>query len=257
MKPGFSQTSVELQYQLAASGWPTDRVVEIARTYEFATELMCMMYRPSGKHFVHHLVGTASILAWCRQRPAVVNAGLLHAIYDFGDFGSTSDRRQFVRDRVGEEIEDIVWRYHSLKWMARTVRELGSGARDVRSIDPELLVMRLANHLEDHLDYGMLYYPGGAAKQGVRPALADHLVRIARSVGADDLANELSTAFDRDEKAVIPEILRSDHRTAWSKSRPDTMLRPSAAVRRAVVGTRHILGRVLRAAGIRSRSTRG
>jgi (p)ppGpp synthase/HD superfamily hydrolase len=64
----YAQTNVQLFTQLRSEGYPeTER--ELARdAYEFSIRLFTGLYLPSGKAFIDHLVGTASILAVKRLR---------------------------------------------------------------------------------------------------------------------------------------------------------------------------------------------
>lgn len=256
MEIGFAQTNIELLHQLeTAAGWPVSQVVDVAKCYRVAFDLMAAAFRPSGKHFVDHLVGTASILGWSKQPVRVVNAGLLHSVYKYGDFGLTSDVRSVVRGRVGAQVEDLVYRYHTNPWSAQIVRELASGKRPIGSVDRAILIIRLANHLEDHLDHGLMYYPGAGTREGRRPALGDELIQLANAIGDNDLAEAMNVAFEADARVSIPEVLRSvDHSINFERPLY-AMLHPVVAIRTApttaVSLIRTGVKNVLRLAGMR------
>src|SRR5205809_5329802 len=84
----YAQTNIQLLNQLRAGGYATAELARIRDVYEFAMLLFTGRYQPCGKPFIDHLVGTASILAFLHRPVEVVAAGLIHAAYVYGDFGS-------------------------------------------------------------------------------------------------------------------------------------------------------------------------
>src|SRR5689334_22064591 len=82
---------------------------ELARlidAHRVAMEIFSGQYRPSGKPFVCHAVGTAATLARAGARIELVIAGLLHAGYTCGDWGDKlpmmeASKRAKLRARVG------------------------------------------------------------------------------------------------------------------------------------------------------------
>jgi (p)ppGpp synthase/HD superfamily hydrolase len=115
----------------------------VRAAYELALRLFTGLYRGSGKPFLAHLVGTASILASVRARGPVVAAGLLHAAYTQGEFGNgwggvAPEKRRRLQEAVGPEAEELVRQYTLLGWNERTIPKihldfdtLDYGARDV------------------------------------------------------------------------------------------------------------------------------
>ena len=87
MAAGYAQTNLQLHAQLLDLGCSIEDREYLAAGYRLAADLFSGQYRGSGKPFVAHLVGTASILAATKASATVVAAGLLHAAYDQGDFG--------------------------------------------------------------------------------------------------------------------------------------------------------------------------
>jgi hypothetical protein len=146
----IARTNIALYKQLHAAGWDTARLVEARNCYEFATTLFAGHCRASGKPFLAHLVGTASILAAFGAEPTTVAAGLLHAAYDQGDFGITRwrNRRARVRRAIGDASEALVWQYHQLSWDGLVAR-IQDGLDKLTTIEPAIVLMRLANELDD------------------------------------------------------------------------------------------------------------
>ncbi len=103
-----AQTNLSLYRQLHDAGYTHSDVIWVRDAYELAATLFAGQYRGSGKPFVAHLVGTASILAAIDAPPSAVVAGLMHAVYTHGDFGVARwrTRRARVRARIGVPAED-------------------------------------------------------------------------------------------------------------------------------------------------------
>jgi (p)ppGpp synthase/HD superfamily hydrolase len=205
----YAQTNIQLYRQLDEWGYAPDDAVAVARAYDLALRLFTCVYRGSGKPFLAHAVGTASILASLRARPPVVAAGLLHAAYTHGEFGNgwrgaSPPKRAEVRRAVGEEVEGLVARYTELAWHAGTIAGIRDNLDDMTSVERDVLLVRLANELEDHLDLGILYV--GAAEHR-RQYMRTHLslcAEMASRLGTPKLAAVLTATFDEVAAAEVP-----------------------------------------------------
>ena len=184
--------------------------------YDLAVRLFSASFRGSGKPLLAHLVGTASILDRVAQSPAIVTAGLLHAAYalgDFGDgrFGITPVKRERVRAAVGPEIEHLVERYTNFDWNKNTIPAIRQRVDSLDQLARDVLVIRLANELEDHLDYGVLYCGNGEQRREYIRSPLNQSVDMARSLGLTTLAAELDRAFAATLAEEVPEGLRNPH----------------------------------------------
>ena len=209
----FAQTNLQLYAQLADLAYPERDLAMVARCYELSMTLFPGTYCASGKPFLAHLVGTASIVAALRARAPVVAAGLLHATYTHGEFGNgwlgVSDaKRTRVRAAVGPEIEDLVARYTAFRWARATIPAIRAQLDAMTALERDVLLIRLANELEDHLDLGILY--SGDAPRRLRFMREDlpAAVEMARRLGHPGLAESLAAAFDQIEHAAISPALR-------------------------------------------------
>jgi (p)ppGpp synthase/HD superfamily hydrolase len=209
----FAQTNLQLYAQLADLAYPEGDLAMVARCYELSMALFPGTYRASGKSFLAHLVGTAGIVAGLRARAPVVAAGLLHAAYTHGEFGNgwrgVSDaKRTRVRAAVGPEIEDLVARYTAFRWARATIPAIRARLAAMTALERDVLLIRLANELEDHLDLGILY--SGDAPRRLRFIREDlpAAVEMARRLGHPGLAESLAAAFDQIEHAAISPALR-------------------------------------------------
>jgi (p)ppGpp synthase/HD superfamily hydrolase len=209
----FPQTNLQLYAQLVDLGYSEADLATVARSYELSMALFPGTYRASGKPFLAHLVGTAGIIATLRARAPVVATGLLHAAYTHGEFGNgwlgvSNAKRARVRAAVGPEIEELVARYTALRWAPATIPAIRARLDAMTGLERDVLLVRLANELEDHLDLGILY-PGDVPRR-LRFMREDlpAAVEMAERLGYPELAESLTAAFDQIERAAISPAVR-------------------------------------------------
>lgn len=178
-----AQTNLQLYAQL-----PADQLPVVVAAYALAAQLFSGQFRASGKPFLAHLVGTASILVNLGRPLEEITAGLLHAAYEAGDFGANSgSKREEVRTVIGELAESYLHTYSSLPWDPDRYPASDSPLERVA------LVVRVANELEDLLDGAMAWVgPQRAAK------MLDRIEPTAR------LADRLQLAVLADALRQIP-----------------------------------------------------
>lgn len=232
----YAQTNLQLFNQMLASGYGIDDLELLKRCHDLAIQLFSGQYRAHGKPFTTHLIGTASVLA-AEQVPApVVAAGLLHAMYKHGDFGMEfprSRRRARVRRSSSAQIEDLVMRYDQLDWKGPTMARL---RRDLPTLDPSqraVVLIRLANELEDSFDGGLLYCIKPDERQILTGSDGSALVELARDLGHDGLGDALAQA--RDEYRVSsppPRVLRIPTPSTFVQVSPSYAVRPEVRVGR-------------------------
>lgn len=237
---GFARTNLQLWNQLAAEGRAEADLAAIRAAYELGMRLFAGQFRPSGKTFLAHLVGTASVLAAAGAGPAVVASGLLHSAYTHGEFGDgrrglAAAKREQVRRAVGEEVEALVARYTTLAWSEEALQAVRGRLAELAEADRQVLLVRLADTLEDHLDGGMRYCRKSAS---VGPAA----VEAAEALGCPGLARALAEALPGPIPAPpATEILRTEHRGSFTiapaSHRPRLALRLRALVKQ-VLGRR-------------------
>jgi (p)ppGpp synthase/HD superfamily hydrolase len=194
----YAQTNVQLLNQLRSEGYSKEERAFISNVYQFGMRIFTGLYLPSGKPFLDHLVGTASILAWLHAPIAVVAAGLVHATYLHGDFGCrtgiSDEKRKQVIDIVGTESENYITRYDRVLLTAEDVALLASTLQQLSKVDRYIVLMRLANELEHHLDFGGLYLVQEQKQQGAHRRYLERrlpaLLKLANALGYGSLAAE-------------------------------------------------------------------
>jgi (p)ppGpp synthase/HD superfamily hydrolase len=222
----YAQTNVQLFNQLRSEGYSKEDRERVREAYEFAMHLFTALFLPSGKTFIDHLVGTASILASLRMPIEVVTAGLLHAAYLHGDFGGarkgmTETKRKQVKEVVGEQIEEYVARYDRTPLNWETIAVLRDTVAELGPLDRDVLLMRLANELEHNLDLGPVYYARSEKEQKERQRhlerFAPIMVDMAGKLGFPSLSALMATAFNSVISAQCPveSRIRGNHTMAY------------------------------------------
>ncbi|HEY2988590.1 MAG TPA: HD domain-containing protein [Candidatus Binatia bacterium] len=222
----YAQTNVQLFNQLRSEGYSKEERERVLEAYELGMRLFTGLFLPSGKPFIDHLLGTASILASLQVSVEIVTAGLIHAAYLHGDFGgirkgiSESKRRQ-VRQAVGEKVEEYVARYDRLAWSAEKILTLDNNLDHLEPVDRDVLLMRLANELEHQLDLAALYFAHGEKQQkGHQQYLERYgpmIASMADGLGFAALAKEMATVFSLITLAQVPvePCIRSNQYVAY------------------------------------------
>ena len=197
----IAQTNLALYQQLAEHRYPRAEREQVAHAYRLAMRLFSGLYRGSEKPFLSHLVGTASVLATEKAPLNTVIAGLLHAAYMTGDFGfqsgqrTTQRKREFLRQRVGDEVEALISAYTDFPWNSTAIARYREQAGTLQAQERQLLLIRLANELEDQLDQGMLYCSARKADLVSSAPVQANLLEIAGYLKSANLEARLAAAF--------------------------------------------------------------
>jgi (p)ppGpp synthase/HD superfamily hydrolase len=212
----YAQTNIQLFNQLHRGGYGADDLKAVVSAYELMISLMTGRFRASGKTFIAHLVGTASILGSLQVQSPLVIAGLLHAVYSNGDFGDErpgiSDvKRERVRSAVGEQVEEYVCRYHDQSWTDRAIRSVSGGLESMGAIERDVVLIRLANEMEEFLDFG-IQYCGETKRLATSGTYRCRLmVEAAQKLGFLSLSEELARTIEESASATLPPALLRPH----------------------------------------------
>jgi len=238
----YAQTNLQLYAQMLGVAYPADAIDRVRAAYELALPLFTGAYRGSGKPFISHLVGTASILASVRARMPVVAAGLLHAAYTSGEFGTgwrggAPWKRGRLVTAVGVEVEDLVTRYTALRWTAHTIPGIHDRLDAMDESERDVLLIRLANELEDHADLGVLYCSNADRRRTYVSSSLYRCVDMAARLGFPDLATALDGAFKETLSAAVPPAFRRAESESF-------LLAPASHGLHLAVQVRRILARL-------------
>ncbi|MDP8961086.1 MAG: hypothetical protein M3N32_05660 [Actinomycetota bacterium] len=231
----YAQTNLQLCNQLRASAYDERDVELVKDAYDLAVTLFTGQFRSSGKPFLAHLVGTASVLTALGAPARVIAAGLLHASYASGEWGdgrgkvSSDERRQTLR-ALDAGVEELVRHYTEFRWDARSILEIHAGIDSLSEAERTVVLVRLANLMEDYLDLGMAY-----SHKGEKDKQADSVLelssQIAELLDHGDLASELRRVFAENRAAKIPPALIRGRRSSFTVAPLSHQVRPSVALR--------------------------
>jgi (p)ppGpp synthase/HD superfamily hydrolase len=247
---GYAQTNLQLYRQMRESH-PPEAVAQVAAGYELAVLLFTGRFRGSGKTFLAHLVGTASVLAGLRAPGAVVTAGVLHAAYAQGEFGSgvpgvTPAKRSRLIRAVGEEAEALVAGFTELAWDERSIPELLEGVATLGPRERDVVRIRLANELEDYLDLGTRYGTYAESDRKWAAAVGPACAELARRLGHAGLASDLERVFEESARESVPDALRRPHGGSYLVAPASHRPRARAALATRLARLRRRAARLLR-----------
>lgn len=196
----YAQTNIQLFEQLRQGGVPEAERARVAAAYDLAARLFTGRFRCSGKTFLAHLVGTASVAARHGGSEPAISAALLHAAYDEGNFGTllrglTADKREMVRRAVGAEVEQLVVTYTALSWHRAMRPALVRRLPDFSDQERKALFIRMANELEETLDGGFLYC--SAERQDDMRDSVTACREICRALDMPALLSEIEETYRR------------------------------------------------------------
>jgi hypothetical protein len=205
----YAQSILELLSQLYLDGYDRSDLCLARDAYALAMRAFTGLVRPSGKLFIDHAVGTASVLHVAGAPPAITRAGLIHSIYAHGDLGrwregiSKTSRRE-VAAVVGTEVEELVAGYAALGWNRGTVSAIATELKTYDAIGRGVVLMRLANEVDEHLDGGVLYLSDAERRRQASMLRLPLLVTMAEELGYPILASELGRVFEETLSSRIP-----------------------------------------------------
>ncbi len=238
---------MQLCNQLEAAGYDERDIVLVNDAYELAVKLFCGQFRSSGKPFLAHLVGTASVLVAGNAPGKVVAAGLLHAAYASGEWGDgrgkalNQERRQVLR-ALDEEVEELVRHYSELRWDAASIPSLHERLHTLSDAERTVVLLRLANLMEDFLDLGMAY-SHKSSKDKQADSVLELTAQIAERLDQAELAAELRRVFDENRAARIAPALVREERSSFTIAPLSHQVRPSVALKQ-LSGSSPVLKRV-------------
>ncbi|MEE3368410.1 MAG: hypothetical protein VX346_03600 [Planctomycetota bacterium] len=209
------QTNLQLYQCLVQGDASAAELGQVRAAYDAAQTLFCDCVRPSHKPFLCHLVGTAGALALWQQDLPVVIAGLLHSAYLFGQFGDgdrgpSGRRRRWLRSIVGSDVENLVWRYSTLRWdqPIAAVRRLALADATYR----DLVAVKFADEFEELSDGSPKYslkksYVFG---MGSGEQWDDRIMDTLAEAVHDNAAGQFRAACQRNQELDVPESLRTE-----------------------------------------------
>lgn len=206
----IAQTNVQLYNQCLADEWAENDLRRLHKAFLISRRVFPSSYRPSGKAFLSHLIGVASILLRWKQPPTIVISGLLHSIYLYGNFGdkrrgATPQRRAYLAENVGSEIEQCVFNYTDAR---------PKGLYCDSSAETQTIL--LADAFEEIWDYGNLYSPkkNVPVTRDLSDGGIDRIVKLAEACVGRVAADDFSSILQKLQDARIPDYLTGEGRAS-------------------------------------------
>ncbi len=215
----YAQTNLQLYRQMHIAGYSRENIARMAISYNLAVPMFSGLYRGSGKPFISHLVGTASILAAEGARVEVIQAGMLHAVYMNGDMGfqpgarQSKRKRQHMQNYIGEDVENLISMYDAMRWTSGTIQSCRLEYATLSVNQQEVVKMRLANVYEDFMDDGMCLKNSTKTQLFQRLEVQGDILALCEQYRWSALALQLTQAFDTFNSGIhsIPNFMENDH----------------------------------------------
>lgn len=197
-----AQTNIQLYRQLTESGWNASDLAGIQDAYNLAARRFSRQFRPSGKPFLCHLVGTASLVAFAGAAPVVVQAALLHAWRTHRGprvFGHRLPLPGLPWPRgISPSVRRLVVEYELLH---RALRHRPSVPKSENGLNPDALVIHIANEIERYVDHGGLFVDRYREDRDHARWIAD----LATRYGLINLSPYLQAMLHRDSGFQLPD----------------------------------------------------
>ena len=165
-------------------------------------------YRPCGRPFANHVVGTASVLIRYGFRGETVAAGMLHSAYTHSP--PHREGPKAAMDAVCALLggrrsgEERLVRAYTLRESSWAGVPADSDACSTLSVfESEIVAMAAANEVEMHLS-GEVRYSGRT--DAIKPHVVPQISHVCQIFGVTGLADTLVLAQGR-EGAVRPEVM--------------------------------------------------
>jgi (p)ppGpp synthase/HD superfamily hydrolase len=246
----IAQTNLQLFQQMRTEGYSAAELAMVAKAYLVATKLFANRFRPCGRPFVAHLVGTGATLVWLKCPIHMVVAALLHAAYQEGDFpnsleGMTPGKRKELSAAIGAEAEALVAAY---TLGSRSLTGLMASHARFNQMSPferDILLMQLANELDDYRELAGNHAANADERVDVIRKSGLQQVEMAEWLGRPHLAQALRETYADSIAAVVPAPLVSHFADGYAILPASCRTRYNILARRLGVKIRNRLRRHL------------
>jgi hypothetical protein len=190
----------------AERGYGRDDLALMANAYYIAHVLMDGGYRPCGRPFIDHLVGTASVLVRYDFRADIVAAGVLHAAYTHSPphAGGPEAAVAAISAGLGGPGSALDARVRAYAQRESARRQAAEPPMDTVSMDDAaILAVAAANEVEMHQS-GEFRYSGRT--DGVGPEVTARMAQVCEALGVPGLSDTLVQA-QQGAATVPPDLL--------------------------------------------------
>jgi hypothetical protein len=133
---------------------------------------------------------------------------------------------------VGPEAEGLVFAYSRSPWNSDVVADTASRPRALDGVHRDVLVLHVANEIDEHTDGGARYCNKGNTAIYDEAAVLG-MVTLMHRIGEPGLAEQLRTAFDDEQHLEVPTVLQSPSLGSYTRAPASYVPRPRVLAQRA------------------------
>jgi glycosyltransferase involved in cell wall biosynthesis len=215
------QTRSELLDQAVTCGYSAHEIKQLSDAYRLAQALMDGGYRPCGRPFVNHLIGTASVLIRYGFKIEIVLAGMLHTLYSHGHPHPNGAQAaiEAVAIMLGGNGSPVEARVRAFTQRGEDCKSmLTKPASDLTVFEAELIAIAIANQIDMRLSGEIRYSGRDDALPEAFDAMAEHVCLV---LGVNGLAqtfmeckNLPAVALELQTKIPVSYRLQADKKHA-------------------------------------------
>jgi hypothetical protein len=212
----YAITYQQLIRQAVQHGFSDEELIRLRTGYDLALRLSDGLYRKQMVPFICHLVRTSSIVMYQTKDLTPILASMLHAVFFLHVFSHSTRRgprsadRRLLRETLGPEVERLIHEYSQFRFGAREAAHWANASNRPDARTQLLLMMRLSDELEDHLDAAEAFVPQGNFRAG-DGNYGQEFVALAQSLGLSALAQDFQEALATNQSTKLPMGVMSEH----------------------------------------------
>lgn len=201
-----------LQFMALQTGYSHQDIADLGRAYRLMIELMDGIYRPCGRPFANHLVGTASVLLFYGCSLRLIMAGMLHAVFSHASPKSAKISDQRITDAIstigseGLNAASLALAHRDRKALYSRLSASPGPVNGLPINVAETLLLDMANSLELYLSLEDAMTGRG---KFLPPEMQEIAQNVANAVGLTGLAQ--SVAALREDGQRFPLSRFADH----------------------------------------------
>jgi (p)ppGpp synthase/HD superfamily hydrolase len=246
----IAQTHLQLFQQMRSKGYSNAELAMVAGAYRTASALFANRFRPCGRPFVAHLVGTAAILVWLKAPIPMVVAALLHAAYQEGDFANSLEgmkprKRKQLRAAIGTDAEELVAAYTLGSRSLTGIMSSYARFHQMSPLERDVLLIQLANELDDYRELASNHARNADERIEVIRQCGPQQAEMAEWLGRPELAQALRETYAESIAAFVPKSLRSEFAYGYEIVPESCQVRYNILARRLGVKVRNRIRRHL------------
>jgi hypothetical protein len=207
MQPSeLAQSRYALREQALARGYPEGEVHSLETACDLATLLFDGLYRPDGRPFLSHTIGTASALVRYDLQAPLVQAGLLHAAFAYRpDWISDEELSNRLHD-----VPDVVALVHAQPAARVFLASDGADLGTLNMIGARVVAILAANEVDMRLS-GEFRSTGRPPE--VTAAMLDRIGEILRPFGVEGLTKSAHQPVSHgDVRPILGSVRHSSFR---------------------------------------------